>query len=242
MVMYGSSMALVGVLSSPPQPPETSSSLGIFPGIFDGQTNVVASLPTAGAVATWLSGVTGAPHSTLAAEAAAAGPGAGGLISLPYFAGVRTPEFNPFARGAILGLTTRHTRGHLYRAILEAIGFAIRHNLEAMSRAGQLEMRLIATGGGTHGGLAVQIASDITGREQAVPHYTVGACHGAALLAGVATNLVADVNSWNPIASVVTPQPSTVPLYDELYACYRQLDTSLRDAMPILALLQARLG
>src|SRR2546426_5458009 len=79
-------------------------------------------------------------------------PGAEGLVVLPYFAGERTPLFDPEARGLILGLTLRHGRGHLYRAMLEGTAFALRHNLEAMAEAGGGPRRLVAVGGGTRGG------------------------------------------------------------------------------------------
>src|SRR5450756_1031389 len=73
-----------------------------------------AGLATAGALAVWVQGIAGdVPYETLFEEAAGAGPGAGGLLALPYFNGERTPLFDPDARGLLLGLTTSHTRGHV---------------------------------------------------------------------------------------------------------------------------------
>ncbi|OEV22891.1 hypothetical protein AN219_26690, partial [Streptomyces nanshensis] len=63
-------------------------------------------------------------------------PGANGLLMLPYFAGERTPVMDPYARGVLAGLTLSHTRGDLYRAALEATAYAVRHNIEAIERAG----------------------------------------------------------------------------------------------------------
>jgi xylulokinase len=242
MVMYGSSMVLLGVVGAPPPTTDASNTVGVLPGVFAGQTNLVATLPTGGAVAEWVTQMTGAGHQALTDAARSTGPGAGGLIMLPYFAGLRTPQFDPSARGAILGLTMRHTRGHLYRAALESIGFAIRHNLEAMEALGGGVQRLVAVGGGTQGGLAVQIASDITRRTQDLPRDTIGASHGDAFLAGVGVKLVADAVSWNPTRSVVTPLAGDHDLYDELYACYRQTYVGLRDQTQVLASLQARLS
>ena len=72
----------------------------------------------------------------------AAGPGAGGVLALPYFAGERTPWFDPDLRGALFGLTAAHGRGHVFRALLEASAFAVRHNLEVMAEAGATIARL----------------------------------------------------------------------------------------------------
>lgn len=92
-------------------------------------------MATSGAVTGWLRDLTGSDYATLVAEAAAVPPGAEGLLMLPYFAGERTPLFDPDARGLVHGLTLRHTRGHLYRAALEATAYGVRHNLAAMTEA-----------------------------------------------------------------------------------------------------------
>jgi xylulokinase len=239
MVMYGSSMVLIAVLACDTEPASGSDSIAALPGLFAGQTNLVASLPTAGAIAEWLRDVTSATHASLIDEAIAAGPS--GLLVLPYFGGMRSPTSDPFAKGAILGLTLRHTRAHLYRAVLEGNGYAIRHNLEATPRRGATGGRLIAAGGGTQGRLAVQITSDITGLPQEIPRYTIGACHGDALLAGLGTGLVTDPHGWNPVASVVTPLATNRRHYDDMYACYLHIDSVLRGQMGSLASAQVQL-
>ena len=125
---------------------------------------------------------------------------------LPYFAGERTPIMDPDARGVIAGLTLSHTRGDLYRAALEATGYAVRHNIEAIEAAGGDIRRIVAVGGGTQGGLWTQIVSDVTGREQEIRAQSIGASYGAALLAA---ELVASVSidAWNPVQETVTPRP-----------------------------------
>jgi xylulokinase len=97
---------------------------------------------------------------------------------LPYFAGERTPLFDPRARGLISGLTLSHGRGHLYRAMLEATAYGVRHIFEFMRDAGGGGKRLVAVGGGTKGGLWTQIVSDVTGRPQDLPEQTIGASYG----------------------------------------------------------------
>jgi xylulokinase len=87
-------------------------------------------MATSGALTGWVRRIAGdAPFAQLVEEAGATPPGAEGLVVLPYFAGERTPLFDTEARGLIGGLTLRHGRGHLYRAMLEGTAFALRHNL-----------------------------------------------------------------------------------------------------------------
>jgi xylulokinase len=152
---------------------------------------------------------------------------------LPYFAGERTPLFDPDARGLVLGLTLRHGRGHLYRAALEATAFGVRHNLEAMRQAGGAARRLVAVGGGTQGGLWTRIVSDVLGLPQIIPTHTIGACYGDALLAARAAGLAE--GEWNPPARVIEPDPVTASDYEELYGLYRALYPATRDVAHALA-------
>src|SRR6201999_4478507 len=103
-------------------------------------------MATTGSVTDWLRTLTGAAFDVLAAEAAASPAGAGGLVLLPYFAGERTPYFDPDARGVIAGLTLRHTRGDLSRAALEAAGCGVRQHLELFAELGAPAADLVAVG------------------------------------------------------------------------------------------------
>lgn len=232
MVMYGTTMFLIEVLASRRTWPGLWGTVGVTPGTYD----LAAGMATSGAVTDWLRQLTGAAYGELTEEARAAGPGAGGLVMLPYFAGERTPLFDPDARGLVLGLTLNHERGHLYRAALEGTAFGVRHNLEAMRAAGGEARRLVAVGGGTKGGLWTQIVSDVLGRPQVLPSVTIGACYGDALLAARAANL-SDGSGWNPPAATVTPDPAVGRLYEELYGIYRDLYPATRDAAHALAAL-----
>ncbi len=156
--------------------------------------------------------------------------GAGGLLLLPYFAGERTPLFDPSARGLIYGLTLSYGRGHLYRSVLEGVACGVRHNLETMEQAGGRARRIVvAGGGGVRGGLWTQIVSDVTGASQERPRETVGASCGDALLAGRACGLVAADANWSELAELVHPAPSTSERYDELYDLYRALYPATRE-------------
>ncbi|GGI70400.1 sugar kinase [Saccharopolyspora subtropica] len=218
MLMYGTTMFFVQVQSRIEPHPALWGTCGAFP---DTDT-LAAGMATSGAVTDWLRTLVDGDFAGLVAEASAVPVGSRGLLLLPYFAGERTPIFDPDARGILAGLTTTHGRAELYRAALEGIGFGVRHNLEAMGSAS----RLVAVGGGTQGGLWTQIVSDITGQEQQIPAETVGAAYGDALLAGIGTGAAVDPDNWNPITRTVRPNPAHTERYDAYFRHYRDLYTA----------------
>lgn len=219
MLMYGTTMFLVNTISERITIPELWGTVGAF----EGTRNLAGGMATSGAITGWLRALVGSPdYPTLLAEAAASGPGAHGLLILPYFAGERTPVADPDARGIIAGLTVEHTRGDLYRAALEATALGVRHNVEAIRAAGGTIERVVAVGGGTQGDLWLQVVSDVTGLTQEVRAVTIGASYGAAFLAARATG-TADIDTWNPVVRRVEPDASLAAGYDELYALYRAL-------------------
>jgi xylulokinase len=226
MVMYGTTMFLMQVLAERAVWPTLWGTVGLQPD----RPCLAAGMATSGAITDWLRRLTGeASYETLVGEAARVPPGADGLALLPYFAGERTPLFDPDARGVIAGLTLAHGRGHLYRAALEGIAFGVRHNLEVMAQAGAAPRRLVAVGGGTQGGLWTQIVSDVLQQPQELPRQVVGACYGDAMLAARAVGLVDDVRAWNPIERVVRPTETLGATYDRRYASYRDLYPATRD-------------
>lgn len=210
MLMYGTTMFLVEVVSKPKPHPGLWSTAGVFPGTY----SLAAGMATSGALTAWLRDISNdLPYEQLVQEAAQVRPGADGLVVLPYFAGERTPLFDPLARGVICGLTLSHGRGHMYRALLEATGYGIRHIMEVMREAGGGGKRVVAVGGGTKGGLWTQIVSNVTGMEQVLPRETIGACYGDAMLAAQGVGLYAQGAAWNPQSSVVQPEPGSGELY-----------------------------
>lgn len=219
MLMYGTTMFLVHTVPKPVSDPTLWGTVGALPGT----RNLAGGMATSGAITAWLRELFGSPtYAELVQLATRSGVGANGLLMLPYFAGERTPIMDPHARGVLAGLTLSHTRGDLYRAALEATGFGIRHNIEAIESAGGDIRRIVAVGGGTKGGLWPQIISDITGREQEIRAQSIGASYGAAFLAA---RLVDDVSieAWNPVHDTVRPDKDATAQYDVLYALYRDL-------------------
>ncbi|MFI5910557.1 FGGY-family carbohydrate kinase [Dactylosporangium sp. NPDC051541] len=230
MLMYGTTMFLIATVERPLTSPVMWGTVGAFPGT----RNLAGGMATSGAVTAWLRDLTGAGYPELLAEAEASGPGARGLLMLPYLAGERTPIMDPDARGVIAGLTLSHTRGDLYRAALEATAFGVRHNISALRDAGAGIRRVVAVGGGTKGGLWTRIVSAVTGLAQVVPRVTTGAAYGAAFLAACAVE-PCDIDAWNPPAEVVEPVPSERTGYDDRYALYRDLYPATRTIAHTLA-------
>lgn len=231
MVMYGSTMFLLQSVASPIVDAGLWAAVGRTPGTFCS----AAGMSTSGLITTWYANMTGAPFATLIHEAQQVPAGSEGLLLLPYFAGERTPIFDPQARGAWVGLSLRHGRGHLYRSILEAIALGVRHNLSTMTHAGAQPRRLVAVGGGTREDLWTQIVSDVTGSAQDIPSITVGASYGDARLAAGATGV--DTSAWNPVRRQVTPDPANHGVYDLLYGEYLRTYQALAGTMHTLSAL-----
>jgi xylulokinase len=232
MLMYGTTMFLVEVLDRPRRSPHLWGTVGTFPGTH----NFAAGMATSGAITEWIRKLTGeSSFDRLVAEAQQSPPGANGLLMLPYFAGERTPLFDPDARGVLIGLTLRHNRGDIYRAALEATAYGVRHNLHAMREAGGQHQRLVAVGGGTKGGLWTQIVSDVLNTPQQLPRQTIGACLGDALLAAVGPGRSPNVTQWNPIAITIEPRPEPAAAYEDYYSLYQQLYPNTRDIAHALA-------
>ncbi len=192
----------------------------------------MAAIQNAGLALEWVRRVLGVSWEGVYAEAFAIPPGAGGVVFLPYLSGERTPRFDPSARGAWTGLGLDHDRGHLLRAALEGVAFALREGLEALESTGipVTEVRLAGGGaGGGSGGPWRQLLADVLGRPlRLLPEGVspVASARGAALLAGLASGVYRSVEDTLALA----PEPKhsvhpgeAAPDYEEPYARYRRL-------------------
>jgi xylulokinase len=171
------------------------------------------------------------PFADLVAAAGEVPAGSDGLLFLPYLTGERSPHPDPLARGAFVGLTVRHDRRHLTRAVLEGVAFGLRDGLDLMTAAGMPAPREIrVSGGGTASPLWRQILADVLDAEIATVNTSEGAAFGAALLAAVGAGWFASVPEAT--AALVTATPSASPGQDrgvlgEAHARYRALYPAL---------------
>jgi xylulokinase len=173
------------------------------------------------------------------AEAAAASPiGSNGLIALPYFEGERTPLHDPKAKGMWFGLSLKHSKGDLYRALLEGVAFGIRHNLELMREEGLGPERVLAVGGGTQNRTWLQIVADVCDIELTLPEQQIGASYGDAFLAGTGIGLfknLSEIKGWCKTKETIEPDPESHKHYEANYQIFRELYTSTKHLMHRLA-------
>ena len=179
------------------------------------------------------------PYFLLTDEAAIAGPGAEGLFFLPYLTGERTPHFDPDAKGAWVGLTVRHGRAHLIRALLEGATFAMRDSLELIREMGVKIDQVRLSGGGARNVLWRQIQADIYGCDVHTHNSTEGPAFGVALLAQVGTGGFASVpEACDATIRAVDSarfEPRTKEYYDRAFPVYRQLYQDLRASFKIIS-------
>jgi xylulokinase len=174
------------------------------------------------------------PVADFVATAAEVGPGSDGLLFAPYLTGERTPHPDPHARGAFVGLTVRHTRPHLVRAVLEGVAFGLRDGLELIRGIGIEVGELRASGGGTRSPLWRRILADVLGAELSTVGTAEGAAYGAAVLAAVGAGWHPDVPSatdaWVTITDRVSPLDPDA--YGPTYERYRSLYALLEPTFP----------
>jgi xylulokinase len=177
------------------------------------------------------------PFADLVAEAEAVPAGCDGLRFLPYLTGERTPHPDPDARGAFVGLTVRHTRAHLTRAVLEGVAFGLRDGLELMRAAGvPVPDELRVSGGGSRSPLWRQVVADALGVPLVATATTEGAAYGAAVLAATAAGWYPDAREAS--AAMVRPGERTDPGDADYAAAYASFDR----LYPALATEFGRLG
>lgn len=172
------------------------------------------------------------PYELLTAEAARAPVGSEGLLFLPYLTGERTPYADPYARGAWLGLTARHDRRHLVRAVLEGVAFGLRDSLELVRGLGVPIEQVRASGGGARSPLWRQIQADVFSSELVTVNEAEGAAYGAAILAavgvGVYPSVPAACRTLIRVESRTEPIPANVARYEELYQIYHEMYHTLK--------------
>lgn len=215
----------------------TDPRVHVFNHALPGMWYVLGATLTAGLSLRWLRGVIGAAedkgaYERFSVEAAAVPLGANGLIFLPYLSGERTPHFDPVARGAFIGLSYHHERGHLARAVMEGVAFSLREALNISMEIGGSVESLIAAGGAMDSPVWRQIMADVLGIPLNQTGLTETTGIGATLLAGIGAGVfqnVADAcDRTSKTIQTTEPNPANRSRYDELFAEYSTLYPKLR--------------
>ncbi len=223
----------------------------VVPGVFvaaapiPGRWFLGGAMNATGKALDWLResvlGLDAAATPGLIAEALTTGPTADGLVFLPYLAGERSPIWDPAARGAFVGLTLRHGRAELARAVLEAANLALRHVAAPIVAAGLPVRELRVSGGLARDRGLDRLKADITGFTVAVPRVVETAMLGSAIVAASGTGAVASLadgaRDLVRIDERIEPDPEVRETYDRLYETYLELYPALRPAVHRLAAL-----
>jgi xylulokinase len=167
-------------------------------------------------------------------RAEASPPGAQGLIFLPYLLGERSPRWNPRARGAFIGLTVRHSRNDMIRAVLEGVTFNLRVILDAFRAQGAHMDAIRVIGGGASGRFWNQIMANIYGIPvQRLAILEEATSMGAALIGGIGVGLYPDFSMaehMNAVAQTFTPDPPAMAVYEHIYPIF---DAAYHALVPI---------
>lgn len=176
----------------------------------------------------------GESYDKLTAEGASAPPGCSGLFWLPYLMGERTPHLDPQARGGWMGLTARHTRADLIRAVIEGVSFSQKDCLDIIEELGCTVTSVRASGGGARSAFWRQNLADVFGKRVASLETQEGSAYGAALLAMVGTGEYASVpevcRAVIRETESLEPRPTEAALYANAHRTYKALYPALKAA------------
>lgn len=213
--------------------PEPAARLHTFCHAVPGTWHAMGVMLSAAGSLQWLRKALGSPsYDEILAEAASAPPGAEGLLFQPYLQGERTPHADPNARGAFTGLTLRHDRGALTRAVLEGVAYGLRDSLELLRAVGVDADVGRVSGGGARSELWQTVLASVLGLPLERTEAEEGAAYGAALLGAVGAGVFADaheaVAATVRVRDRIEPDPEWQAAYDEGYDRYRELYPALR--------------
>lgn len=171
-------------------------------------------------------------------------PGSEGLIILPYLMGERTPIWDVYARGVVFGLSLNHTKGHIVRAAMEGVAFALYHSFEVLSQAGlEVHLPLVLNEGGAKSNLWRRIITDVFNIETVLVKRRTGAPFGDAILAGVATGVFKDFSvarQWAEFIEPMQPIEDNHQIYMEYFHLYKQIYQNLKQNFTELAALRQK--
>jgi xylulokinase len=174
------------------------------------------------------------PFKIIIDEAAKVPAGSEGLFFLPYLAGERTPHADSNARGCFIGLTNKHTRGHLTRSVMEGVAYSLRESLSILQEIDVPVKEIRVSGGGAKSPLWKQILADVFGQKACTINAEQGPAYGVALLAAVGDgaykNIEEACKATIHVVDKVPPQKASQKKYDAAFPVYQQLYQSLRQS------------
>jgi xylulokinase len=229
-VVLGTSGVVFAVL--PAYAPDAQARLHVFCHAVPGTWHAMGVMLSAAGSAAWLRHVLDVGHAVLDEEAARWEPGAEGLLFAPYLAGERTPHPDPDARGSFTGLSIRHDRGALWRAMLEGVAYGLRDSLELLRSLGARPEIGRVSGGGARSELWLRVVASVLGLPLERMESEEGSAFGAAMLAGITAGVFKDADEA-VARSVRTrdriePEPAWVDAYARGYDRFRSLYPTLR--------------
>ncbi|HYM51287.1 MAG TPA: xylulokinase [Candidatus Limnocylindrales bacterium] len=199
--------------------PDPGGRIHCFRAAAEGRWYRMAAIQNAGLALEWVRGVLGLAWADVYREAFQV-PDAAGVVFHPYLSGERTPYFDPRLRGGWNGLRVTHARGHLLRAALEGVAFALRQALEALDATGVPAPFLLLAGGGTLDPRWRQLLADVLDRPLHSTSVPSASARGAAMLAGLATGVFSTERIATPAPVSQVTLPSVPGRYDAVYAVY----------------------
>ena len=199
--------------------------------------SLIGTTPSAGASLRWWRDVLGQrlDYDELCAQAETVSPGADGLFFVPPVDGEGAARHDAVSRGAFVGLRAHHTSADLTRALMEGVIFRLRDRLDVMRGLGIEAQQVRATGGAVRSRLWRQLQADIFAVPVAAMASVPSPAVGAALLAGVATGVFADVAAASAtvaqLSGVLEPDPQRTARYEQLYRTFSALDPAIRQPL-----------
>jgi len=231
-VVLGTSGVVFAAL--PEYRPDAEARVHVFCHAVPGTWHAMGVMLSAAGSLSWLRDqVVGESYDELLREASRWAPGTEGLLFQPYLAGERTPHADPNARGAFVGLSLRHERGALVRAVLEGVAYGLRDSLELLRELDVEAAVGRVSGGGARSELWLRIVASVLGLPlERTAASEEGAAFGAALLGGVAAGVFDDaaaaVAACVHVTERIEPDPEWEAAYADGYMRFRELYPALK--------------
>jgi xylulokinase len=178
-------------------------------------------------------------YQTINAEALAVPVGSEGLLFVPYLAGERTPHADPHARACFVGLTTKHERGHMARAVMEGVAMSLRESMEIIKGLGVPVREMRLSGGGAKSPLWKQIFADVMDQAACTINAEQGPAFGVALLASVGigqfSNIEEACKATIEVVNKTQPKKPAAKQYDKLFPIYQSIYSNLKQTFEAIS-------